>query len=163
MQSSMSGSHGHSGHKHAQLVDTLLACAMACEFCAASCLHEDDVKMMARCIELDRDCADICMLAAEMLTRDSMHAHKLLALCAEICEAARLNVRNTRMTIAKHVQKLATSALKPAAHMPGNNCSGSDKPDSVAIGVLNGKMIFAATPAGEIRKQGYSLANGMVI
>lgn len=87
MQSSMSGNHGHSGHKHAQLVDTLLACAMACEFCAASCLHEDDVKMMARCIELDRDCADICMLAAEMLTRDSMHAHKLLALCAEICEA----------------------------------------------------------------------------
>ena len=30
-------------------------CALVCETCAASCLREDDVKMMARCIELDRD------------------------------------------------------------------------------------------------------------
>ena len=39
-------------------------CALVCETCASACLREDDVKMMARCVELDRDCADICTLAA---------------------------------------------------------------------------------------------------
>lgn len=34
-------------------------CVTLCEHCAASCLHEQDIKMMVRCIELDRDCADI--------------------------------------------------------------------------------------------------------
>ncbi len=33
-------------------------CAQACEMCASACLREEDVKAMARCIELDRDCAD---------------------------------------------------------------------------------------------------------
>ena len=50
--------------------------ARACETCAASCLREDDVKMMARCIELDRDCADICAMAACLMTRDGQVQRK---------------------------------------------------------------------------------------
>ncbi len=44
------------------LLDALNACIAACENCATACLQEQDVKMMARCISLDRDCADICAL-----------------------------------------------------------------------------------------------------
>src|SRR5674476_1163068 len=44
-------------------------CVTACENCASSCLHEQDIKPMARCIELDRDCADICSLAAQFMSR----------------------------------------------------------------------------------------------
>jgi len=62
-------------------------CAMACETCAASCLREDDVKMMARCIQLDRDCADICAMAACLMTRDSAYAAAFCKLCAEVCRA----------------------------------------------------------------------------
>src|SRR5450759_3967187 len=62
-------------------------CVTACEHCAASCLHEPDIKMMVRCIELDRDCADICGLAAQVMSRGSSFARKLGALCAEICQA----------------------------------------------------------------------------
>ncbi|MCX2576108.1 four-helix bundle copper-binding protein [Pedobacter sandarakinus] len=58
---------------------------MACEHCATSCLKEDDVNMMANCIRLDRDCADLCLLAARLLERDSAIGKQFLLLCEEIC------------------------------------------------------------------------------
>lgn len=77
--------HHHSGHKHAALIQQLLDCATACENCGASCLEEDDVTSMAHCIELDRDCAEMCFLGARLLIRDSEFAHEFLALCEKIC------------------------------------------------------------------------------
>ena len=52
------------------------ACVTACEHCAVSCLHEQDIKTMVRCIELARDCADICSLAAQFMSRGSTYAAK---------------------------------------------------------------------------------------
>ena len=78
-------SHHHSGHQHGSLIQTLLDCAAACERCAAACLDESDVKYMTHCIELDRDCADICTLAARLLMRDSEIAHDFLLVCEKIC------------------------------------------------------------------------------
>lgn len=72
-------------HSNNQLQQTILNCAMACERCAAACLQEDDVKDMTECIALDRDCADICFLAARLLKRDSVVARQYLLLCEEIC------------------------------------------------------------------------------
>lgn len=77
--------HHHSGHQYEALIQQLLACATACENCAASCLDEHDVTPMAHCIELDRDCAELCYTAARLLTRDSEFAHELLALCEKAC------------------------------------------------------------------------------
>ena len=54
--------HFHNLPMHAQnqsLLDALNACIAACEHCATACLKEEDVKMMVRCISIDRDCADI--------------------------------------------------------------------------------------------------------
>jgi hypothetical protein len=59
----------------------------ACEHCATECLHEKDVKMMARCIELDRSCADICSFASREMARDSAFAPAVCQLCAEVCDA----------------------------------------------------------------------------
>ena len=84
MEHQQSGHH-HSGHKHGALIQQLLACATACENCAASCLDEKDVTAIAHCIELDRDCADVCFLAAQLLTRDSEFAHEFLAVCEKVC------------------------------------------------------------------------------
>jgi len=72
-------------HNHEQLIRTLLDCALACEHCATSCLQEEDVKSMAQCIKLDRDCADICVQGARLLQRDSDIGHQYLLLCEEIC------------------------------------------------------------------------------
>lgn len=72
-------------HNHQALIQQLLECALACEHCATSCLQEEDVKMMAPCIKLDRDCSDICVQAARLLQRESDIAHQYLLLCEEIC------------------------------------------------------------------------------
>lgn len=71
--------------KYQDLIQKLLACTLACENCATACLGEEDVKMMAACIKLDRDCADMCSLAARLLQRDSDIALQFLLLCEEIC------------------------------------------------------------------------------
>lgn len=69
------------------LQHVLIKCITACETCALLCLQEDDVKMMARCIRLDRDCADICSLTAKYVARESEHLNDTLALCIQICRA----------------------------------------------------------------------------
>jgi len=69
------------------LIEALAKCAAECNHCATACLDEQDVKMLARCIKLDIDCAEICALAASYVSRGSEHAQHILNECAEICEA----------------------------------------------------------------------------
>lgn len=78
-------SHHHSGHPHSDLINTLMECALACEKCMSACLEEKDVSMMAHCIELNRDCGEICFLGARLIIRDSEISHKYLMLCEEAC------------------------------------------------------------------------------
>jgi hypothetical protein len=67
------------------LVRTLAECAAACNYCAVSCLKEDDVKMMERCIRLDLDCAAICKMALDYASRDSTFSRQILDMCANVC------------------------------------------------------------------------------
>ena len=77
-----------------ELEDCLKACndcATNCEHCATACLREDDVAMMARCIELDRFCADACRLAAAFIARtgngtDPKVVQGACLYCAEVCD-----------------------------------------------------------------------------
>ena len=68
-------------------IDACNACAIACNTCFAHCLQEDDVKMMSRCIALDVDCAAICSLAADLMSRNSEVAKHFCRLCSEVCLA----------------------------------------------------------------------------
>ena len=43
--------------------------------------------MMARCIALDMDCAQICRLAASYMARGSEFAGAICQMCADVCEA----------------------------------------------------------------------------
>jgi hypothetical protein len=61
-------------------------CADACDMCASACLQEDDVKMMARCIALDIDCAQICRVAAAVMARGGPAANVICQACAAICD-----------------------------------------------------------------------------
>jgi hypothetical protein len=69
------------------LIDALAKCGAECNHCAIACLDEQDVKILARCIKLDIDCAEICILASSYVSRGSEHAQHILNECAEICEA----------------------------------------------------------------------------
>lgn len=104
-------SHHHSGHKHAALIEQLLNCAEACENCGASCLDEEHVTPHAHCIELDRDCADICFLAAKLLIRDSELAHDFLTICEKAC---RLCAEECSRHEHEHCKKCAEECIKCA-------------------------------------------------
>ena len=68
------------------LLENLHACAAACNRCYNACLNEEDIDMMTRCIELDRECAEICLLTASAIGRDSENRDKYLKFCAEFCQ-----------------------------------------------------------------------------
>ncbi|MES2005511.1 MAG: four-helix bundle copper-binding protein [Bacteroidota bacterium] len=70
-----------------QLIAALNNCVAECNHCTTACLGEQDVKMLAKCIGLDIDCADICTLVAALTARGSEHAKHLLKECAEVCNA----------------------------------------------------------------------------
>lgn len=73
--------------KNQSLMQALNDCAAECNHCATACLDEQNVKMLAKCIKLDVDCAQICSLTAAFVARDSAHAMHLMKECAEICDA----------------------------------------------------------------------------
>jgi hypothetical protein len=62
------------------------------------------VKMMATCIELDRECASICRSTAELLSIGGVHATLLCSACAEMCEAC---ARECEMHDMDHCQECA--------------------------------------------------------
>ena len=72
--------------KFQECIEACLDCAIECERCSAACLKEQDVKMMVKCIQLDRDCADICTVAARLLARVSKHGIHMMKECAEVCD-----------------------------------------------------------------------------
>lgn len=63
------------------------ACAVECKECANACWNEQDIKMFARCIRLDNDCAAICLLAIEAMAGGSEFSKQICVLCEEICTA----------------------------------------------------------------------------
>lgn len=75
----------HTSSQYQSVIQALNECAAACDHCYNACFQEQDLKMMARCIQLDRDCAEICKLTSSALARDSEAAKTLLQACAEIC------------------------------------------------------------------------------
>lgn len=94
-------------------------CAQECEHCATACLGEQDVKMMAECIRLDRDCADICGLTVKWMSRGSHFAHDLCRVCAEVCDACGAECERHK---ADHCQRCAEACRKCAEecrHMAG--------------------------------------------
>lgn len=93
-------------------IDACNACADACEDCAAACLKERDVTPMARCIELNRECAHICRMAAGFMERGSSQAAQLCVLCAKVCRECAAECSKHPM---RHCQQCAAVCLACAA------------------------------------------------
>ena len=77
--------------EHNDCIQACQTCANECEHCATACLGEPDAMSMADCIQLDRYCADLSRMAAAFMARASGNigdsiAHRLCALCAEVCD-----------------------------------------------------------------------------
>ena len=68
-------------------IDACVACALACSQCATACLSEENVAHMAKCIQLDLECAAICRSAAELMSLGSSFSAHLCRVCADACNA----------------------------------------------------------------------------
>lgn len=101
--------------QHQQLLKTLHECMEACNHCFDACLKETDVKMMADCIRLDRECADMCAYLEQAITRNSAFVKELAGVCATICEACGTEVRNTTTITASNVRKHVLNVQKRKA------------------------------------------------
>lgn len=73
--------------RNENLIKTLYDCAAACNYCADACLDEDNVKMMVRCIRLDKICAETCIATAKALAVNAPNddLKGLVKYCMEIC------------------------------------------------------------------------------
>ena len=65
------------------LLQVLQDCINECNHCYHACLSEE--MDMSRCIQLDRQCADICQLAASYVASGAEATHILLEACAQVC------------------------------------------------------------------------------
>ncbi|AXI00092.1 four-helix bundle copper-binding protein [Sporosarcina sp. PTS2304] len=73
--------------KYEEVLYLLEECVKACNHCFDACLKEKDVRMMAGCIRLDRECAESCSYTIQVIARRSPFTSQNLRLSAEICEA----------------------------------------------------------------------------
>lgn len=92
-------------------IDECLKCMVTCNQCYIACLSENHAGHMSKCIQLDRDCADICQFAASMMARSSEHAKQICVLCASICEKCGEECKKHAM---EHCQKCAEACFKCA-------------------------------------------------
>ncbi len=92
-------------------IQACLECIEACNVCFDSCLKEDNVKMMAECNRLDRECAEICGMAVTAMQTGSRFVNQICGLCADICDACGNECNKHEHD---HCQKCAEACFKCA-------------------------------------------------
>ena len=93
-------------------VEACQKCTAECEHCATACLQEPDVSARTRCVQLLRDCADICVLSVQWMARGSSYANKICGLCADTCEACATECARFKD---EHCQRCAEACRRCAA------------------------------------------------
>ena len=74
-------------NQYKDCIEACLACAAVCDHCASSCLREEHMHMMTKCVQLDMECADICYTAAKLLSLGSLQSAAICTICADVCDA----------------------------------------------------------------------------
>ena len=103
--------------KYKECIEACLKCIAACNHCASSCLKEDDVKMMARCIQLDMECAAICVASAQLMSLGSDQAMRICVLCADMCEACATECENHKHDHCKECAKACRACAEQCRNM----------------------------------------------
>lgn len=102
-------------------IDICFACARQCQNCATACLHEDDVKMMRRCIELDLECAEMCYASARLMGIGGEHAAVLCIPCAEVCEVCAEECGKHEMAHCRECAEMCRRCAEECRAMVGVN------------------------------------------
>jgi hypothetical protein len=94
-----------------------MRCAEACEFCATSDLKERDVKMMASCAQINRECAAVCWTSSALMSMDSQFAKSATCALTSAMHVLR-SAKGTILTTAKDVPRYVAAALKNVEGWP---------------------------------------------
>jgi len=73
--------------QYEQLLEVAHECMVACNYSYDQSFKKGDVQMLANCIQLNRECADICSYLEQAISRGSAYVLELATLSATICEA----------------------------------------------------------------------------
>lgn len=76
-----------SSQRYLSAIEACNTAMVACEACTAACLSGDDSLDLDICINLTRDCADICRLASRLMERESALVDEVCRLCAVTSQA----------------------------------------------------------------------------
>lgn len=99
-------------HEYQKSIESTLRCAALCNHCASACLQEDDVKKMARCIQIDMECAAICYATAQVMSLGGETVKQMCQLCADICDMCAEECEKHDM---QHCKECAEACRKSAA------------------------------------------------
>jgi hypothetical protein len=69
-----------------EVIHLLTECAITCERCVSLCMNEDDPSLMAKCIKLNLDCADMCLHTIKSTTSNFLLVRNSLAAVKELCQ-----------------------------------------------------------------------------
>jgi hypothetical protein len=104
-------------HTYETCIEACLACAAACDYCASACLKETNVNKMAKCIQLDMECAVMCRTASQFMSLESEHANAVCQLCADICNACADECNKHNMDHCKRCASICRSCAEECAIM----------------------------------------------
>lgn len=68
--------------------DQRIGSGFECTQCADSCLSEQDIAALAKCIRLNLDCADVCVATGRVLSRQTEYDANVTWSLVEACIAA---------------------------------------------------------------------------
>ena len=72
--------------RNTEMIHALGHCINHCNYCADACLSEENIKIMVKCIRLDRVCAEVCSALSQILSTEYDDVDDLVAYCKSVCE-----------------------------------------------------------------------------
>lgn len=104
-----------------ECIRACLECMEACNTCYDACLKEENLKMLATCIRIDRECADICVdLQLKPCNPTVPLPIRFVNFVQTFVQHVETNVKSTIMNIVKNVRKYASNVQKHAVKCPLN-------------------------------------------
>lgn len=98
------------GHIAAVCVQACFDCVQACTACADACLAEPNAAVLAPCIRLNQDCADVCGVTGRLLARAGHTDAPMLRAQVDACALACRACGNECAAHAKHMKHCAVCA-----------------------------------------------------
>ncbi len=92
-------------------IEMLYKCADACDFAAHSLIDEPDFEELKDTMRSLKDCADISIITARLISRHSMYIHEAIRLCGKVCQDCAAECDNHTI---EHCRKAAKNCREAA-------------------------------------------------